>query len=184
MISYLDNAATTKVCPEAVSAMVKVMEEDYGNPSSAHKMGIRAEKELSSARESVAAAIGCKASEVYFTSGGTEADNWALFSGASYGRRRGRHVITTAVEHAAVMSPAKHLEELGYEVTYLKPDQSGNISVGDLKTALRPDTVLVSMMLVNNETGVILPVAEAVKAVRDSGSRALFHGGASKYKKI
>lgn len=175
MISYLDNASTTKVCPEAVSAMVRVMEEDYGNPSSLHKMGVRAEKVLSESREIVASAIGCRASEVYFTSGGTEADNWAVFSGASCRRHGGRHIITTAIEHAAVSEPFKRLEESGYEVDYLKPGKGGKISVEDLKAALRPDTILVSMMLVNNETGAIQPVSEAVRAVRSAGSGALFH---------
>ena len=110
MISYLDNASTTKVCPEAVEAMVKAMEENYGNPSSTHKMGLLAEKEVTRARETVAKALCCRPSEIVFTSGGTEADNWALFSGVLAGRKKIGHVITTLIEHDAVLNAAKELQ--------------------------------------------------------------------------
>ena len=126
-------------------------------------------------RADVAAALGCAPEEFFFTSCGTEGDNWAIFSGVSLNRRKGNHIITTAYEHAAVLEPCRQLERQGYEVTYLTPDKEGNISVADLTAALRPDTILVSMMLVNNELGSVLPVAEAVKAVRRSGAPALFH---------
>ena len=175
MFHYLDNAATTPVRPEAVQAAAAAMEQGWGNPSAQYELGRRAAVQVKQWRADTAGALGCAPEEFVFTSCGTEGDNWAIFSAAKLNRRKGKHIITTAYEHAAVLEPCRELERQGYEVTCLAPDREGNISVDDLTTALRPDTVLVSMMLVNNELGSVLPVAEAVKAVRRSGVPALFH---------
>ncbi len=172
---YLDNAATTRVLPQAAQAAVEVMTEGYGNPSSRYPLGAAAARRLKEDRDKVARALGCRGEEVYFTSCGSEGDNWAIAAAAELGRRKGKHIITTAIEHAAVLEPVKALAAQGWEVTYLQPDRQGNISLDDLKAALRPDTVLVSMMLVNNEVGTVLPVAEAARAVKASGAPALFH---------
>ena len=175
MLHYLDNAATTPVRPEAVQAAVQAMEQGWGNPSAQYELGRQAAGQVKLWRADVAAALGCAPEEFFFTSCGTEGDNWAIFSGVNLNRRKGNHIITTAYEHAAVLEPCRQLERQGYEITYLTPDKEGNISVADLTAALRPDTILVSMMLVNNELGTILPVAEAARAVRASGAPALFH---------
>ena len=172
---YLDNAATTRVCPEAARAALEAMTEGYGNPSSGYALGQAAAAALKEHRAAVAGRLGCAPEELVFTSCGTEGDNWAVRAAADYGRRKGRHIITTAIEHAAVLEPVKALAAQGYEVTYLKPDRSGHVSPDALRAALRPDTVLVSMMLVNNELGTLLPVAEAAQAIRDAGSPALLH---------
>lgn len=172
---YFDHAATTRVLPEAAQAALRAMTEDYGNPSSLYALGTRAAKALAAHREAVAQALGCQAGEVIFTSGGTEGDNWAISLAAHLGRHRGKHIITTAVEHAAVLEPCKALEAQGYQVTYLTPGPDGRVKVADLEAALRPDTVLVSMMLVNNETGCIFPVAETAQLLRDRKSHALLH---------
>ena len=172
---YFDHAATTRVLPEAAQAAMKTMTEDYGNPSSLYQLGVQAAKRMGEHREQVARALGCQGEEVYFTSGGTEGDNWAVRAAAEYGRRKGRHIITTAIEHAAVLEPVKVLAAQGYEVTYLKPDRSGHVSPDALRAALRPDTVLVSMMLVNNETGALQPVAQAAQLLRRKQSAALLH---------
>lgn len=172
---YLDNAATTAVRPEAVKAAVEAMTEGWGNPSSRYALGSRAAAALKGWRADLARALGCEPGEIRFTSCGTEGDNWALRGALELGRRKGKHIVTTAVEHAAVLETCRVLERQGYEVTLLHPDREGNISIGDLEAALRPDTVLVSMMLVNNELGTVLPVAEAAKAIRRSGCPALLH---------
>lgn len=172
---YLDNAATTRVCPEAARAALEAMTEGYGNPSSGYALGQAAAAALKEHRAAVAGRLGCAPEELIFTSCGTEGDNWAIRAAADYGRRKGRHIITTAIEHAAVLEPVKVLAAQGYEVTYLKPDRSGHVSPDALRAALRPDTVLVSMMLVNNETGCIFPVAETAQLLRDRKSRALLH---------
>ena len=172
---YLDNAATTRVCPEAARAALEAMTEGYGNPSSGYALGQAAAAALKEHRAAVAGRLGCAPEELIFTSCGTEGDNWAVRAAAEYGRRKGRHIITTAIEHAAVLEPVKVLAAQGYEVTYLKPDRSGHVSPDALRAALRPDTVLVSMMLVNNELGTILPVREAAQAIRRAGSPALLH---------
>ena len=175
MIHYLDNAATTPVRPEAAQAAMTAMVEGWGNPSARYALGSQAAAQVKEWRADVANALGCLSEEVFFTSCGTESDNWAIQAALELGRRKGKHIITTAIEHAAVLEPCRLLERRGYEVTYLQPDRQGNILVEDLKKALRPDTVLVSMMLVNNELGTILPVAEAAKAIQASGSPALLH---------
>ena len=171
---YFDYAATTPVRPEAVEAMVDALGQ-FGNPSSRYGYARQAAQQVKEGRETVAAAVGCSPAELFFTSCGTESDNWALRRGVGLNRRRGKHIITTAIEHAAVLETCKDLERQGYEVTYLKPDRAGRIGAGQLAAALRPDTVLVSMMLVNNETGVILPVADCVRAVKAFDPAILFH---------
>ena len=172
---YLDNAATTRVCPQAAQAALEAMTEQYGNPSSRYPLGREAAKRLKDQRSQVAAVLGCAAEEIFFTSCGTEGDNWAIRGAVELGKRKGKHIITTAFEHSAVLEPCKALEREGYEVTWLKPDKTGHISIDELTAALRPDTVLVSMMLVNNELGTIQPVAEAARAIKAARSPALLH---------
>ncbi len=172
---YLDNAATTRVCDQAAQAAVAAMTEGYGNPSSGYPFGKAAGELVKSARSDVAAALGCEPGEVVFTSCGTEGNNWAIRGAIEINRRKGKHIITTAIEHSAVLEPVKALEREGYEVTYLRPDKAGRISTDDLAAALRADTVLVSMMLVNNELGTIQDVAGAAQAIRAADSPALLH---------
>lgn len=172
---YLDHAATTPVSQETAQAMLAVLTRQFGNPSSQHTLGREAKKLVDGSRAIIAKSLACKSEQLYFTSCGTESDNWALRRGVELNRRRGKHIVTTAIEHAAVLETCKDLERQGYEVTYLKPDRAGRIGAGQLAAALRPDTVLVSMMLVNNETGVILPVADCVRAVKAFDPAILFH---------
>ncbi|MGN0979131.1 MAG: cysteine desulfurase family protein [Candidatus Avoscillospira sp.] len=172
---YLDNSATTKPCPEAVAAMNEMLTQCWGNPSSVHGFGIQAEHKLKEARKSVAELLGAEPERVFFTSGGTEADNWAIFGTAERLGKRGKHIVTTAVEHHAVLHPMQKLEAQGFEVTYLKPDETGYVSLESLTAALRPDTILVSVMMVNNETGAVMPIEKMVKAVRRLSPLALFH---------
>ena len=172
---YFDNAATTPVRPEAAQAALEAMTQGWGNPSSRHGLGQQAAAALKGWREELAAALGCQSSEVTFLSCGTEGDNWAVRGAAELGKRKGKHIVTTAIEHAAVLESCKAMERLGYEVTYLQPDRTGNIHPDQVAAALREDTVLVSMMLVNNELGTILPVAQAAKAIKASGCPALLH---------
>ena len=173
-LTYFDYAATTPLCPQALEAMTRALAH-FGNPSSRYAYGRDAAQSVKVCRETVAKALGCAPGEVSFTSCGTEGDNWAIRKGAELGRRRGRHIVTTAVEHAAVLETCRDLERQGYEVTYLPPDREGRITVDQVRDALRPDTALVSMMLVNNETGVVLPVADCVKAVKAFDPAILFH---------
>ena len=171
---YLDHSATTFVLPEAAEAACRVMTQQFGNPSSVHKMGIEASGILEDARRSVASLMGADPSEITFTSCGTEAINTAVF-GAAHRRGRGKHIVTTAIEHSATLNACRRLEQEGYEVTYLEPEEGGHISVADLRAALRPDTVLLTCMLVNNEVGTILPVKEFGKLLRKKCPNALFH---------
>ena len=175
MFHYFDNAATTQVRPEAAQAAVEAMTQEWGNPSSVYAFGSQAAKLVKGWRADVAGALGCLPEEVFFTSCGTESDNWAIRMGVELNRRKGKHIITTAIEHAAVLETCRELERQGYEVTYLAPDHQGRISPQQLEEALRPDTVLVTMMLVNNELGTILPVKEAARAIKRSGCPALLH---------
>ena len=172
---YLDWAATTPVRPEAAAAALEVMTEGYGNPSSGHEPGRQAARRLREDREAMADALGARPEEVLFTSCGTESDNWAIRAALQAGRHRGKHIVTTAIEHAAVREPIRALEREGYEVTWLRPDSAGHIDPAQAAAALREDTVLVSMMLVNNELGTLQPVAQAAQAIRDVGSPALLH---------
>ena len=160
---YLDNAATTKPCPAAVAAVMEALTENWGNPSAVHQLGLRAEKAVKQARQQVAAVLGCSPDQLFFTSGGTEGDNFAVFSVAQRYHKRGRHIITTAVEHHAVLRPIQALEAQGFEVTYLKPEADGTISPAALLGALRKDTILVSIMMVNNETGAVNDIARLAK---------------------
>ncbi len=171
---YFDYAATAPVRREALEAMIQVLGQ-FGNPSSRYAYGREAAARVKADRETVAQALDCDPSEVCFTSCGTESDNWALRRGVELNRRKGKHIVTTAMEHAAVLETCRDLERQGYEVTRLKPDRAGRITAEQVTAALRPDTALVSMMLVNNETGVVLPVRECVEAVKAVDASVLFH---------
>ena len=175
MIAYLDNASTTPVCEAAARAAVEVMTQGFGNPSSRYALGQAAARRLEEDRAAVAAALGCESGELYFTSCGTEGDNWSIRAAVEHGRRRGKHIITTAIEHSAVLEPLKALEGQGYTVTRLRPDREGRVSTRDLRAALREDTVLVSMMLVNNELGTVQPVGECASIVKAYSPDILFH---------
>lgn len=172
---YLDNSATTKVLKCAAEKAVQVMTELYGNPSSLHSMGFQAHCLLEEARVAVADSLGASPEELIFTSGGTESDNLAVLGAAQARKRMGNRVVTTAIEHPAVLSAMAQLEKQGFEVIYLQPDSSGNISSRQAEAVIDEKTILVSMMLVNNETGVILPVQEAARSIRRKKSPALLH---------
>jgi len=172
---YLDNSATTKPCKEAVEAMTAALTENWGNPSALYSFGIDAAVLLRAARHKVAAAMGAEPDRVFFTSGGTEADNWAIFGTVKRYGKKNRHIITTAIEHPAVLRCMNELEHQGYEITYLQPDELGNISLDSLKAALRKDTVLVSVMMVNNETGAVMPIAQMAKLTHKLAPEAVFH---------
>ena len=172
---YLDNSATTKPCPEAVEAMIAAMTEGWGNPSALYGFGIEAAHALRTARNQVAAALGAEHDRVFFTSGGTEADNWAIYGTVKRLGKRGKHIITTAVEHHAILNCMKDLEAQGFEVTYLQPDSLGCVTLDALKAALRKDTILVSVMMVNNETGAVMPVSQMAKLTHKLAPNALFH---------
>ena len=172
---YLDNSATTKPCREAVEAMTVALTEGWANPSALYNFGLEAGKELRAARHKVAAALGAEPDRVFFTSGGTEADNWAISGTVKRLGKRGKHIITTAVEHHAILNPMKELEAQGYSVTYLQPDELGRISADSLKAALRKDTILVSIMMVNNETGAVMPIAQMAKLTHKLSPNAIFH---------
>lgn len=172
---YLDNAATTRVCPEAAEAAVHMMTECFGNPSTTYKLGREAKAAVDKARGQIAKALGCRPDEVYFTSCGSEGDNWALISGARSMRRRGKHIISSAVEHDAVRKSLDFLEKEGYEITRLQPDGTGAIPLERVRAALRPDTILVSLMMVNNETGAVTDIAGIARTLRAAKSKALLH---------
>ena len=178
MSIYLDNAATTRVCPEAAAAALKAMTEEYANPSSTHRMGRSAKKLLDDARAKVAKALGCSPDEVYFTSCGSESDNWAIIQGARYAGRKGKHIISSALEHSAVKKSLEILEKEGFEVTLLSPEKDGSISKEAVLAALRPDTCFVSLMLVNNEVGAITDIAGIAKAVKAKNPNILIHSDA------
>ena len=175
MEHYLDNSATTKVCPEAAEAAMLAMTEIYGNPSSTHTKGREARQLLDKSRKQVADALGCTVQELVFTSCGSESDNWAILNGAELMRRKGMHIISSQVEHDAVRKSLDELERRGFEVTRLKPDDTGAIPVQAVMEALRPDTVLVTLMLVNNETGAVTDIGAIAKAMKKAGSQALLH---------
>ncbi len=171
---YFDNAATTPIKPEVLDAMMPFLTEYYGNPSSIYQSeGAYAAKALIAAREKMAAAIGAEPSEIYFTSGGSESDNFAIKGAAEKLREKGRHIITSAIEHHAVLHAFEHLERLGFEATYLPVDSYGLVYPEDLKKAIRPDTILISIMMANNEIGTIEPIKELAEIAKQSG--ILFH---------
>ena len=175
MEHYLDNAATTKVCDEAAQAALAAMTENYGNPSSTHTKGREANRLLESARKQVSAALGCTPGELIFTSCGSESDNWAIINGAEAMKRKGKHIISSAVEHDAVRRSLDELESRGFAVTRLAPDEKGGISVDSVVSALRDDTILVSLMLVNNETGAVTDISSIAKAVKKANPAVLVH---------
>ena len=172
---YLDNSATTKPCKEAVEAMTKALTEGWANPSALYGFGIDAARDLRLARHKVAAALGAEPDRVFFTSGGTEADNWALLSTAKRFGKKNKHIITTAIEHHAILNCMKELEGQGFEVTYLQPNDLGEITLDALKAALRQDTILVSVMMVNNETGAVMPIEKMAKLTHRICPGAIFH---------
>ena len=172
---YLDNSATTKPCEEAVEAVTKSLTENWGNPSALYNFGIDTSKMLRTARHQVAAAMGAEPDRVFFTSGGTEADNWAIFSTAKRFGKKNKHIITTAIEHHAILNCMKELEAQGFEVTYLQPDETGCVTADTLKSALRKDTILVSVMMVNNEVGSVMPIQQMAKLTHKLCPDAIFH---------
>ena len=172
---YLDNSATTKPCPQAVEAMTLALTENWANPSALYHFGIDCARDLRNARHQLAAALGAEPDRVFFTSGGTEADNWAIHGTVKRFGKRGKHIITTAIEHHAILNYMKDLESQGFEVTYLQPDALGNIALSDLRDALRPDTILVSIMMVNNEVGSVMPIEKMAKLTHKLCPDAVFH---------
>lgn len=175
MFAYFDNSATTKPCDEAVKAVLSAMTEDWGNPSALHRLGTEAHRRVEAARLSVARALGAEPDRVFFTAGGTEADNWAIFSAAKKLGKRGKHIVTTQVEHHAVLHPMKELEAQGFEITYLAPEPDGTVTPEALRAALRPDTILVSVMMVNNEVGAVMPIQSMAKLTHRVAPNAIFH---------
>lgn len=173
---YLDNSATSPLFPEVWQKMQQLGQEDYGNPSSLHAKGVRAKRYLNRSREIIANVLAVKPEEIYFTSGGTESNNLALFGCARQHKKRGRHLITTAIEHPSILEPLRYLEENeGFQVTYLSPDSKGLISAEQVLQALRDDTTLVAIMHVNNEMGSRLPVEKIAQAVKEKNNRVHFH---------
>ena len=172
---YLDNSATTQPCESAISAITQTLTENWGNPSALYGFGIDAAHTLRNARSKVASALGAEPDRVFFTSGGTEADNWAIFSTVKRMGKRGKHLITTAIEHPAVLNCFKELEAQGFTVTYLQPDETGRIELSTLKSALQKDTILVSIMMVNNETGAVMPIDKMAKLTHRLCPDAIFH---------
>ena len=170
---YLDNAATTQVYPEVLDAMMPYFTEYYGNPSSIYTFAGNAKKAVDEARTVLAAGIGAKPEEIYFTGGGSEADNWAIKASAEAYAAKGKHIITTKIEHHAILHTAEYLEKKGYEVTYLDVDENGSIRLDDLRAAIRPDTILISIMAANNEIGTVEPLYEIGAIAKENG--VLFH---------
>lgn len=172
---YFDNSATTPVSKSAADKAYEMMVENFGNPSSLHSLGIKAEEELTAARKSIAKSLGADEREIYFTSGGTEANNLALFGAAESKKRTGNKIVTSAIEHSSVIDSCKRLEGMGFEVVYLKPDESGKISESALQGVIDENTILVSLMAVNNETGAIQPYNSVKRIIKQKNSPALFH---------
>ena len=175
MEAYFDNSATTRCYPEVAEIVVKTMTEDFGNPSAMHLKGVEAEKYVREAAQTLAKILKVNEKEIIFTSGGTESNNLALFGGADANKRSGNHIITTSVEHAAVGQPPERLEQMGYEVTIVPVDHRGVVQLEALEKALRPDTILVSTMYVNNEVGAVMPVEEIAKLDHEKSPKALYH---------
>ena len=172
---YFDNSATTRCYDSVKDIVVKTMTEDFGNPSAMHLKGVDAEKYVKEATKTIAGILKVQEKEILFTSGGTESDNLALIGGAMANKRNGNHIIITAVEHAAVSQPALYLQEQGFEITYLPVDTQGRVKMDALEAVLRPDTIMVSTMLVNNEVGAVMPVEEIAKLVHEKSPKALYH---------
>ena len=172
---YFDNSATTRCYDSVKDIVVKTMTEDFGNPSAMHLKGVDAEKYVKEATKTIAGILKVQEKEILFTSGGTESDNLALIGGAMANKRNGNHIIITSVEHAAVSQPALYLQEQGFEITYLPVDAQGRVKMEALEAVLRPDTIMVSTMLVNNEVGAVMPVEEIAKLVHEKSPKALYH---------
>ena len=172
---YLDHAATTPVPREVADAMYEVLTGQFGNPSSQYQLGLDMKKQVEGWRKTVANALGCEAKQLFFTSCGTEGDNWAITAGCWQNRRLGKHIVTTAVEHNAVLESCKWMEKQGYEVTYIAPDGNGDITARQVLDAVRPDTALVSVMLVNNELGNIYPIADITRGLAAKNPKTLLH---------
>ena len=172
---YLDNSATTAVYPQVVELMSRIMLDDYGNPSSKHNKGVEAEHYVTQAKETLASILKCDKKEILFTSGGTESDNTALIGCAMANKRRGSHIITTMIEHPAVLETTVFLEKNGFEVTYLPVDSTGCVKLEALREALRPETILVSIMYANNEVSAVEPIAEAAQLVKEYNPEIIFH---------
>lgn len=172
---YLDNSSTTQPCKEAISAVNGALCENWANPSSLYGFGVDAETAVQNARKVISKRLCCRDDEIVFTSCGSESNNTAIFGGAYKNIKRGRKIVTTAIEHPSVLEPMKRLESEGFEVVYLKPDKSGKISESDLESAIDEKTALVSIMLVNNETGAIMPVSAAARIIKEKNSPALLH---------
>lgn len=170
---YLDNAATTKVHPEVLEAMLPFFTEDYGNPSAFYSFSQKAKKAVEEAREQIADLIGAKSQEIYFTGGGSESDNWAIKATAEAYQHKGKHIITSKIEHHAVLHTCQWLEKKGFEVTYLNVDEDGVVNLEELKSAIRPDTILITIMAANNEIGTIQPLKEIGEIAKEHG--VLFH---------
>ena len=170
---YLDNAATTRTAPEVVEAMVPYFSEHYGNPSSVYSLAGDSKKAITESRETIAKALGAKSNEIYFTAGGSEADNWALKAAAEAYASKGNHIITTKIEHHAILHTCEYLEKRGFEVTYLNVDENGVVRLEELKKAIRPTTILISVMFANNEIGTIEPIKEIGEIAKEHG--ILFH---------
>ena len=170
---YLDNAATTKTAPEVVDAMLPYFSEYYGNASTIYSLGAESKKAMDHARRTIADSLGAKPEEIYFTAGGSESDNWALKATAEAYASKGKHIITTKIEHHAILHTCEYLEKRGFEITYLNVDRDGLISLDELKAAIRPDTILISVMFANNEIGTIEPIAEIGEIAKELG--VLFH---------
>lgn len=172
---YFDNAATTRVFPEVLAAMQEAMEVTYGNPSAKHIKGMEAENKIREAQEVIAKTLRAKPKEIFFTSGGTESNNTAILGTAMANRRKGKHIVTTKIEHASVYEPMNYLEGLGFEITYVDVDSSGTADLVQLEEAVREDTILVSCMMVNNEIGTVEPISEIGKILKEKNSRTIFH---------
>ncbi len=170
---YLDNAATTKTAPEVVESMLPYFTENYGNPSTIYSLGSTSKKAVNEARRTIADAIGAKQEEIYFTAGGSESDNWALKATAEAYESKGKHIITTKIEHHAILHTCEYLEKRGFEITYLNVDRDGLIDLEELKAAIRPDTILISVMFANNEIGTIEPIEEIGAIAKERN--VLFH---------
>ena len=182
---YLDNSATTRVCEKSAEKVLELMTQCYGNPSSLHKKGLEAQREVAHARQAVAVSLGAQPREIIFTSGGTEANNLAGLGGAAAGRRRGKRIVTTAIEHPSVLEPMRQLEKEGFEVVFLTPDTDGRVPEEAVLKAVTGDTILISVMAVNNELGSIQPIEVLKKAVKRAGAPALVHvDGVQAYGKL
>ena len=182
---YLDNSATTRVCEKSAKKVLELMTQCYGNPSSLHKKGLEAQREVAHARQAVAVSLGAQPREIIFTSGGTEANNLAVLGGAAASRRRGKRIVTTAIEHPSVLEPMRQLEKEGFEVVFLTPDADGRVPEEAVLKAVTSDTILISVMAVNNELGSIQPIEVLKKAVKRAGAPALVHvDGVQAYGKL